>query len=210
MAVYEDNGGIAFDAGASVAVPYPATVNENDILILQVVDNDDDTFSAVTGFTSIYSENATKTMSIGFWWKRATGLESGTITVDSALPVGAGIFGVISRYSGCIESGTPYEDPTGVAVSKTTTPTIPAMTNSGGSRLAVGLVSMLADVALSGETDYTEAFQQNDANGCNLSGYYQITSGSPGSDALSSSNELIGLLGILLIPKPFVPRMIMF
>lgn len=200
---YVDNGGIAAEGDFEVNVSYPATVNLNDILIAQLLDADNDAFATPAGWTLIYQEGANANASHAYFWKRATGDESGTQLFTTALSAGSGVYGVISRYSGCITSGTPYEDATGAAVTQTSTPTIPAMTATAGGRLAVGFVTIEDNITLTGHSGYTNAYQEMSVFGgdANLAGAHQQTDGNIASDALSlASAEYTGILGILLIP----------
>jgi hypothetical protein len=46
--VYQDNGGISAATGqASISLNFPATVNNNDILLAALLDADNDTFSTL-------------------------------------------------------------------------------------------------------------------------------------------------------------------
>lgn len=104
--IWEENGTIASTYFAtSLNVPYPSTVNADDILIMVVWRTVTyQTFSTPSGWTSIDSNSYP---SRRVWWKRATGSESGTQTV-SITNASDTTFGIMMRFSGCITSGTPY------------------------------------------------------------------------------------------------------
>lgn len=204
-AVYVENGGIAFGADASVDVPFPGTVSANDIFIISVLDADNDAFDTPTDWALIYQDAANANATVAFFWLRAAGTESGTVTVTGSLTAGQGVWGVMSRYTGCVTTGTPYEDATGVAVSQTSTPTIPEITSTDVNRLAVGLVSVEDNITLTGMSAYTQAFQELSTGGsdANLAGFTQeiTTASTVVAEALSlASAEYTGIVGILLKP----------
>jgi len=109
--IYGGNGGIAAGGGAGVDVPFPGTVNENDILIIVMMDADNDSFSIPTGDTTWYRvENQTSNSNLSYdvFWTRAEGTETGTITVSSALDAGQIVAGIMYRFSGCKTLGDPF------------------------------------------------------------------------------------------------------
>jgi hypothetical protein len=120
---YEDNGGIAAGGEAGVDVPYPSTVNANDILVIVMMDADNDTFTIPTGTTTwyrIHADSASANCSYDTFWTRAAGTETGTITVNSALSAGSLVAGIMYRFSGCRETGTPFEIPQEKVVNQNT------------------------------------------------------------------------------------------
>ena len=201
--VYEGNGGIAAAGDYSVDVPYPSGISAGDILIVQLLDADNDSFNTPTDWALIYQEGANSNASHAYFWKRATGSESGTETFTSVLNAGAGVYGVMSRFSGCASAGTPYENISGVAVSQTSTPTIPALTIGGIDRLAVGFVTVEDNISLTGLTDFTQAYQLESTFGgdANLGCFYQEVSSNTAADELAlATGEYTGVLGFALLP----------
>jgi hypothetical protein len=104
---YKGNGGLAYSAAGSISVAYP-TLAENDILIIQVLSDDDDTHNAVADFTKVTQLAESTACSASWYWKRATGSESGNITVTKTNADGL-MVGVMSAWQDCVEEGTPYE-----------------------------------------------------------------------------------------------------
>ena len=90
---YEDNGGIADGTDYAVAVPYPGTVNENDILLVCVLDADNDSFDVPSGWAKITEDTSNAQASFAWYWKRATGSETGSETFTSVLNAGALVAG---------------------------------------------------------------------------------------------------------------------
>jgi len=204
---YVDNGGIAFTGGATVAVPFPATVNRDDILIVQLLDADADTFITPLGWGLIYSDSENRNASVAFYWLRATGSESGTVNFTSGTDDGNGYWGLMSRYSGCTTNDPPYEDATGEAVTQNTTPDVPAMTSTSGYRLAVGLACVEDDALVSSyPSNYTSAFSISDRGGSDarMMGCWQeiLSAGAVGVENwVLQTNEYHGTVGFLLLPE---------
>lgn len=168
-AVYEDTGGISSGTNASVDVIYPSTVNANDILFISVMDADNDTFTVPSGFTLIRQSSTNTNLSVALFWKRAIGTETGTITVTSALADGQVVGGIMYRYTGCVTSGTPYEQFSLGSVQQTTSNTHNNTLNTNGiDRLAVNLVTV----------------EDNTINGATLNGWIEDSreSSTAGSD----------------------------
>lgn len=199
--VYEDNGGLATGTDATVAVNYPATVNDGDILIANLLDADNDTFSAPGGWTEIYQEGADSNACVAYFWYRADGTETGSVTFTSAAGSGQLIVGVISRYSG-VHWNTPPESGTGTAVSQGNA-VIPAITTSrSDDMLAVGLVGLEDDTGISGASNYTQSYLLGTTVGSDgqLGGYHQQVNSSPSSESLNvNSKDYAGTGAILLI-----------
>jgi len=149
MPVYEGHGGIAAGTGASVDVPYPETVNENDILFISVGDADDDSCTTPDGWTLVIGTGTTeRNWSCVWYWKRALGTESGVETVTSLSADGAAIFGIMVRYSGCITSDPPWEDMGGYEVRQDTTYLARQLVTTGANRLGVCLVNVEDNVGI--------------------------------------------------------------
>ncbi len=106
---YVDSGTIGTGIDASCDVPYPATVNLDDILFIVVMDADDDTFTTPTDWNVINNAIGITNLTVSMYWKRADGTETGTETLTSASSNGQLVAGIMHRYSGCVKTGTPYE-----------------------------------------------------------------------------------------------------
>lgn len=157
---YVDNGGIFAEGDYSVTCDYPATVNLNDICIAQLGDADNDSFTEPTGdgWNKVDEETANANWSTTWMWKRCDGTEGGTTqTFTTQLLAGQGVYGVISRYSGCITTGNPYEANTKTTVSQETTSTVSSIT-VGTERLVLCLLNVEDDVSIGDVTDFTEAY----------------------------------------------------
>jgi hypothetical protein len=88
-----------------INVPYPSTINANDIILMIVSKTTWDYNMASSGWTKITHRAYPDTH---VFWKRATGSESGTAPVTLAAVDGITRAYMIT-YSGCIETGTPWE-----------------------------------------------------------------------------------------------------
>ena len=154
--VYQDNGGIAAADDFSVDVPYPGTVNADDILIVALLDADNDTFTVPSNWYLIKEEGTNANCSVAWMWKRASGSETGTETFTSQLTAGSLVCGVMYRFSGCVTSGTPYEDANQTAVLQETTYTRPAVTTTDNERLGVCIVNVEDNMTVDPTTNWTE------------------------------------------------------
>jgi hypothetical protein len=204
--VYQDNGGISAATGqASIDVNWPATVNNNDIILAALLDADNDTFSTPTDWTKI-TELTNANFSVAFFWYRADGTETGTETFTSGSSSGNTIAGVMSRYSGCKTTGTPYEDPGTDGITLSNTIGVPAVTTTGIERLLVAQSLVEDDTTITGGTSgYTVAFNLTSAVGddCRIAMQYQevltaqtIAAGT----ATLGASEYWGTLNLALLP----------
>jgi hypothetical protein len=125
---------------ATVVVPYPAGILENDIVLLHVVHRPPLGTAAIStpaGFTSISNTtmNGIANSRHAICWKRCTGSESGTVAVSvSGGSSGSNsIIGIMSLWRGCKTSGNPYE---GLATSNGSDGTMesPAVITTGANR----------------------------------------------------------------------------
>lgn len=149
----ESAGGIPFFVAAgsygnasstSVSPGYPAGIAANDILILHVHLDDglgNASISSVgTGWTLIDSEALANDSTAGLYWRRATGSESGTITVTASEDVNSGCLGArISAWRGCKTSGDPYEGAGHTNQAAGLSFTGPSVTTAGPNRRVVAI-----------------------------------------------------------------------
>ena len=168
MPVYEDNGGYTFVETASLAsnsldVNVPTTVNENDILIVQLFKDETVTFTVPSGWNLI-SQSSSSPYSQAAMWRRADGTEDGTtVNFTNSGTVGTFFSGVMHRISGAATTGTPYESlaTQDAAFQQNPTHNIEAMTSTGVNRLALGLVYIGDNrTILTDALDYTNVYSQ--------------------------------------------------
>lgn len=110
--VYEGSGAVVVlgvFGGSTLRVPYPSGISTNDILIVQVTTYDINV--NISGFTSAgFSAITNVTVGatyVNFYWKRATGSESGNLNLSISGSTTVGM-GVIHRFSGVVTSGIPF------------------------------------------------------------------------------------------------------
>ncbi len=110
--IYEGNGGsVVVTATTSINIPYPSSISTNDILVVQLlIDNTNPIASSLTsaGFALI-TNNTGGLFRNSYYWKRATGSESGNLSVSFLAPANLSI-AVMHRYSGAPTTGTPYQN----------------------------------------------------------------------------------------------------
>jgi hypothetical protein len=169
----EGDGGIAGSATASIDVAYPAGVAANDIAFLHCyVDNaaGAQTIQTPAGWTLVDQEpqNANTSTSNALFWKRLTGSESGTQTVDPTTGLGGSdsFCGCMSVWRGAVASGTPYE---GLAnnTGGSTTLTGAQVTTTGPNRRVLHFGGHSGTATATPAVNWTEAYD------------YQITNGTP-------------------------------
>lgn len=157
----------------SLNVPYPSTVNADDILILHVLNQRGESFDSVTGFTQIAEANGS-----GAWYKVATGSETGNIAVGYSGGSTGEMTGRMFRFTGAYT--TDPIDVSNSASSTTVTTITPTVTNGifvwlAGCRNLTGTntdrVSSYAMVT-SDPTPWTEIYDQGRDNQVNIAGAY--------------------------------------
>lgn len=116
------------------------THQAGDILIAVVMDGSGQTISGPGGWTEIAAQVTDgANLTVSAWWFRATG--SSETNPQFTVPVNPDIFfGAVTAWRGCLGTGTPFEDPTTVAVASTTTPQSAAIDTTGIDRLVVVLM----------------------------------------------------------------------
>jgi hypothetical protein len=164
---YEEVATASSNNGTSIDVNYTSTVNLNDCLVMQVIKYALNTFTTPSGWIELTQAQYIGTATIATYIKRATGSESGTVTVQTGAS-SVWNHGTMFRVSGVVTSGTMYEDFTDAGASSGTTINIPVITTLGANRLAIALYYIGAEDA--GEpstqpTDYTEQYSQIETSG---------------------------------------------
>lgn len=162
---YEGNGGYTLGV-EGVELPYPSGVEANDILIIQYWGYDAQSTHNLTipdGWTSFYSNNIT-VYRFEFLWKRADGTETGNLSI-TATGV-EDVKAIMSRWSGCIGSGTPTETDATLAIYTTNDSAYTRqITTLAPNRLAVCMVTVVDNITLGAMTNYGEVYDLNDAGG---------------------------------------------
>jgi hypothetical protein len=204
---YAGNGGIAAAQDDYVDVPYPATVNQYDILIAIVQDSDNDTFITPTGWNEITTVNGSSASTLAAFWRRADGTETGTQRFYSNSAAGLVIGGVMARFTSCIRTGTPYGALVTNGITFSDTVTIPVINTLGDERLVVACIGVEDDKTLADSPDYTTQFHLLDTTGSDFAlgcRTQEVVSPQaiPASDALleGSVSENWGVIAVSLIP----------
>lgn len=210
-ATYAGTGGIVAGQDSGVAVPFPTTVNLNDILFLVMMDADDDSFIIPLGWTFLVIQSVNTNLSYSIFWKRADGTESGTVQCDSELSAGSLVAGIMYRFSGCITSGDPYEtvSQSFPSVQQFSTHPYSFSTPSVSGFTAVSFL-ILEDDTVNGfsGTGWTENNRESTSIGSD--GEFAIatigvsSTSPPDVQWTSSANEYSGRPKFYLIPEPAV------
>lgn len=166
---FDNNGGIVFDAlNVTLNVPYPSGVAAGQVMILHAsmidASNSNATLTTPAGWTLIDGPvRMSATYAQWAFWKRATGSESGTLTITFS--TSGNILGksaaIMSAWDGAVASGTPVEaadDDTGHA---TTTMTGAAIVTAGAGRTVVNLYSHSESVVTTPGTGWIDAYDVN-------------------------------------------------
>ena len=187
---YVDNGGIAADNNELfLDIPYPGTVNANDVLITIIGIDDDDVFIFPNGWYLGGALRGTY-FSVSWYWNRAAGTESGTERWQVGVDNGKTLAGVMLRFSGCVTAGNPYGANTSAGISQGTTGAISDITTLGADRLCVCLAGIEDDTGTSDDAvSYSEIVDVTTAvgNGMGFSvfSYQKAAAGAVGADSFT-------------------------
>lgn len=104
---YVGNGGLTEGTSTnSINITYPSLAAD-DILIIQTLSNDNDTHLRIDGWNKVVQTHSNTAATASWYWKRASGGESGTVTVTKTSS--NDFWGVMSSWRGCTTVGTPFE-----------------------------------------------------------------------------------------------------
>ena len=168
---YVSSGTLLAQNAASHDVPYPATVNAGDLLVLHASSNGS-AVSAVSGWVEVYRETVISNPKGGLWYKVADGTEGGTtqnITTATATATSA----QIHRYTG-VDTTTPT-DGTATNVSSATTGTsivLPSITTTSANTMLVYASSVNSSTTQVSSTTGTERSDYGASGGGKGGGLY--------------------------------------
>lgn len=153
-------------------VPYPAGLQADDIAFLHCVINDSAAANSVdtpAGWTLVDQEllSGLNFGNHALFWKRLTGSESGTVTVNTAGSIGTddSFGGIMSIWRGAVASGTPYE---GLAnnTGQSTSMASAAVTTTGSNRTVVHFGATRGGASgATASAGYTEQYDQDHGTG---------------------------------------------
>lgn len=149
--------GAKAQAAGTLSIPYYAGHDSGHIGLIFVAGYNDVTFGAATGYTAETQVNHASGMRCRLYWRRLDGSESANVSITGATS-NANI-GVMLGFSGCVSTGTPYEDygsVTGDVASSLVTSG--ATTTAGNNRLLVRAYSHEMGVGTSPPGSWTERF----------------------------------------------------
>lgn len=188
-----------YNNGTTVSVPYPASISTDDIIFACLQAKSAGTWTVPTGWTAVLSRTSYRVV----MWRRATGGESGNKTFTNS--TSQDLFGYMYSYSGCITTGTPYEQAAqyGGGASPYTIPALAGNT-TGSERLCVCFTHISGRPPYGSATNYTAA---RDTFTYGLSDskiivweYQQASAGNPGADSYTSNSYHRNILVALMPP----------
>lgn len=208
--LYEDNGGIvAASFTGNLNIPFPATVNSNDILIACIsIYSSGGSFTPPSGWVSIHIDGG-GSLATEVFWLRADGTESGTTLFVGDPSMNQGISGIIYRYSGCVTSGTPYEQLTSSgAIDFVNNITHSNIVSLGNERLGVIFLNSSTQTTAvdGGTTGYTENSNQG-ATSIRSFNFVALSEQIPNSSYVDGivdydyANQSVEAIGFLLLPE---------
>ena len=113
MAIAFRNAEAISSESHSVTITKPTDTAENDILVAVIIAQTDagasPTITAPAGWTAIDTYKIETLRTWGLYWKRAGGAEGANYTWTQPNVGAEYTSGAIASYSGCITSGTPYD-----------------------------------------------------------------------------------------------------
>ena len=178
---------LAGSSSTAAAVPVPAVVQQFDIILVQFYVETNQTITPPTGFTECPNSpqqcTGTTAHEMRVFWKRATAADTGTYAFTVATGLGWRQAQAIC-YSGCVQSGSPFDITNGAAKSTTTDSTVPAI--SGTTTVPTRLVWMSTTFG-SGTVQWTtpSGWTQQAAvvagNGLAIADLAKLTPGATGS-----------------------------
>lgn len=176
------------NATGNIDITYP-TVNANDILVAQVAVNYSSATwdQSISGWNFIY-ETVAGNNRLAFYWKRATGSESGSQSFTHGTAGTFYNYGVMVRFSGAETSGNPFDIMYQNAGTSTSAPVIPQMLVVSKSAYAFAFFQEMDNITVSGMTDYTKEFEVSSTLGADYlaAGFsYVVTGSSSPQDILS-------------------------
>lgn len=203
---YDSSGAIVgFTTTTPIDVPYPATVNSGDILILHASEfNSNADITTPSGWTELYKYDSGSFV-WAYYIKRADGTETGNLAVTVE---GSSLwaFGMISRWTGVTTSDPFFEDATGTAQQNDDSMESQTITSTGEGYTAVVLTSILDDFTLGAwDGSYSEVydFTTTDAgdHGYTASTQVKATAGDVAQEtATFSTGDNHGGVSFFLIP----------
>jgi subtilisin family serine protease len=160
--VFGSAGAAAAALGTSIDVPYPSGTSANDILLLLVMTRDSADVNTPAGFTAGDARGQNSGLRAEWFWKRATGSETGTLNVTKASG-SALLIGRMYRFTGAAVSGTPFEAAAQGGAGSNATITPVDITTQGANRRVVVLVAEGDDQALGDFTGGTATVSEETA-----------------------------------------------
>lgn len=210
----------AVSGTTSNSVAYPAGLAEDDIMLLCVVyDPNSGTGvspNAPSGFTQVGTSEATDNAVTALFWARATGAESGSlsVTLNGTMAASRIFYVSLAAYSGCLDVGSPID-----ALSQTHLSTNPGpvematLTTTGANRRCVCFMGGTtggtgAPGRIVGPASGWTAIGTNTSS----TGYdgmirfdeaEQVSAGSPTNDNFGSSTKFnVAVIAVALKPNP--------
>lgn len=199
---YSAKGAVTADFSNSISVPFPATVNANDIaLFVQTADSDPSGWSSTTGFTDIAS-GLNGSTGARLTYKRCVGNEDSTNVTFDTSATASQVSGQIFTISGAVASGTPYEDASANTGSSTSM-TSNATTISGAARLGIRIYAQADNRASTPPSGWTEASEDADATIQYMVSFdtKQVTAGTEGS----TSRTISGIESWIVFDLAMIP-----
>jgi len=220
--IYQGHGGLGTQVtdNTDLIVTLPSGIQAGDILIANVMNTDNSVAVTPSGWTVIHQvlTGGSGTYCYASYWRRATSAESGTVTF-AAVAAWAGLFmGIIHRFTGCIETGTPYESvlavPTGTPTTGTTkviTPTAPTGADRLGIVLGICEDDTVTSIAGTGWTQQYLLQTTDGTDGAMTMATKNLSSGdSVGTVTLTMniSSDYASVVSMMLLPAAVVTNIV--
>jgi hypothetical protein len=138
--VFGSAGDAATALGTSIEVPYPSGIAADDLVLLLVLTRDANDILTPAGFNEGDARGQNSALRAEWFWMRATGTETGTVTVAKTAGT-ALLMGRMYRFAGASPSGAPYEAVAQIGFGNMATITPVDITTSGSNRRVVVLVA---------------------------------------------------------------------
>lgn len=158
----------------SLSVNYPSGIKPNDILIIHSLlqaQSGVETLTVPPGWSLLY-EYLDSAYLHNAIWKRATGSESGSVSVTSNTP-GTGVDvrqQIMTAWGGCVTTGTPFTTPQHVSATSGTTVTAGSVTTTAANQIVINFCGVREQLGTwTPPSGYTEVYDLPYAAGNQLS-----------------------------------------
>jgi hypothetical protein len=215
--IYEDNGGLSSGSGSLITATYPSGISANDILIFTAckdVTTSTNISSGPSGFSYVHTTSTGDSVfTMAAYWKRATGSESGTVSLTWSEAPASFTGAIINNVSRCITTSNPPIDGVfwlGAAsgTGTTTSATILGGTTTGNQRLLINILMASSNIGVTTASGWTEEDKLSTSTVTTKTQTRQVPTATTIGNATSTLSSAARYVAdsIALVPAPAWPH----